>query len=434
MRDLLFTLIVAGLIPLALARPHIGACLWAWISIMNPHTLTFGFARGLPWAQIAAAVTLLAFAFNGRRRHALPWSAGTAFVLALMVWVTITSAFSINTPADVWERWVFFMKILVMLLVSLTLIRGREQIELLVWVLVVSVGFFGVKGGIWTLLTGGGGRVWGPPGGMMADNNSIAIGLIIVLPWMYYLWIVNKHRWVRYGLVFSMVFSVFAVLGTQSRGALVALLVMGLMLGLKSKHAVRTTLGIAVLALVGIAFMPDTWTSRMNTIGGYDADTSALSRLWTWQTLWNLALDRPLVGGGFRSDSMQVFSVYSPLEGRNAFLQPVYVAHSIYFQSLGEHGFPGFFLYLAIGFWTWFTARKLSRQANGQPEYEEWVPILMRMSQVSLAGFAVGGAFLSLMMFDLSYYIFAIVLLVKASMKPLRAKPATRATKILTPT
>ena len=434
MRDLLLTLIVAGLIPLALARPHIGACLWAWISIMNPHTLTFGFARGLPWAQIAAAVTLLAFAFNGRRRHALPWSAGTAFVLALMVWVTITSAFSINTPADVWDRWVFFMKILVMLLVSLTLIRGREQIELLVWVLVVSVGIFGVKGGIWTLLTGGGGRVWGPPGGMMADNNSIAIGLIIVLPWMYYLWTVNKYRWVKHGLVFSMVFSVFAVLGTQSRGALVALLVMGLILGLKSKHAVRTTLGIAVLALVGIAFMPDTWTNRMNTIGGYDADSSALSRLWTWQTLWNLALDRPWVGGGFRSDSIQVFSVYSPLEGRSAFALPVYVAHSIYFQALGEHGFPGFFLYLAIGFWTWFTAGKLGRQANGQPEYEEWVPILMRMSQVSLAGFAVGGAFLSLMVFDLSFYIFAIVLLVKASMKPLRAKPATRATKILTPT
>ena len=247
MRDLIFALIVAGLVPLALARPHIAACLWAWISIMNPHTMTFGFARGLPWAQFAAAVVFLAFAFNGRRRHALPWSAGTAFVLALLVWVTVTSVYSINAPSAVWDRWVFFMKIMVMMLLSLTLVRGREQIELLVWVLVVSVGFFGVKGGVWTMLTGGGGRVWGPPGGMMADNNSIAIGLIIVLPWMYYLWAVNKHPWVKRGLVLSMVFSALAVLGTQSRGALLGLLAMSLLLGLKSKHAVRTTLGIAVL-------------------------------------------------------------------------------------------------------------------------------------------------------------------------------------------
>lgn len=433
MRDLLLTLIVAGLIPLALARPHIGACLWAWISIMNPHTMTFGFARNLPWAQIAAVVTFLAFAFNGRRRHALPWSAGTGFMLALMLWVTITSVFSINAPAEVWDRWIFFMKILGMLLLSLTLVRGREQIELLIWVLVVSVGIFGVKGGIWTVLTGGGGRVWGPPGGMMEDNNSIAIGLIIVLPWMYYLWMVNKHRWIKYGLIFSMVFSTFAVLGTQSRGALLGLLVMGLMLGLKSKHAVRTSLVIAILAVVGITFMPDTWTTRMTTISGYSADTSAMSRLWTWQTLWNLAIDRPLVGGGFRSDSMQVFSVYSPIEGRGAFLQPVYVAHSIYLQALGEHGFPGLFLFMAIGFWTWFTAGKLGRVAKGQAAYQDWVPLLMRMSQVSLAGFAVGGAFLSLMVFDLSYYIFAIVLLVKASMKPARPRPSAPVVRVLTP-
>lgn len=431
MRDLIFALIVAGLVPLALARPHIAACLWAWISIMNPHTMTFGFARGLPWAQFAAAVVFLAFAFNGRRRHALPWSAGTAFVLALLVWVTVTSVVSINAPSAVWDRWVFFMKIMVMMLLSLTLVRGREQIELLVWVLVVSVGFFGVKGGVWTMLTGGGGRVWGPPGGMMADNNSIAIGLIIVLPWMYYLWAVNKHPWVKRGLVLSMVFSALAVLGTQSRGALLGLLAMSLLLGLKSKHAVRTTLGIAVLVLVGIAFMPDTWTSRMNTIETYSADNSAMSRLWTWQTLWNLALDRPWVGGGFQSDNLLVFSTYSPVEGRGAFSQDVYVAHSIYFQVLGEHGFPGLFFYLGIGFWTWFTAAKLGRVAKGQPDYESWVPLLMRMCQVSLAGFAVGGAFLSLMMLDLSYYIFAIVMLTKASMKPLRAKPVAGVVKSL---
>ena len=129
MRDVLLTLIFAGLVPFALARPYIGACLWAWISIMNPHTLTYGFARGLPWAQLAAGVTLFALVFNGRRRYALPWSAGTAFLLALMVWVTVTSAFSINASTDVWDRWTFFMKILVMLLVSLTLIRGRQRFD-----------------------------------------------------------------------------------------------------------------------------------------------------------------------------------------------------------------------------------------------------------------------------------------------------------------
>lgn len=422
MRDILLTLIVAGLVPMALFRPHIGACLWAWISIMNPHSLTFGFAKGLPWALLAAGVTLIGFAVNGRRRYPLPWSFGTACVLGLMLWMTVTSIFSLNAAVEVWERWIFVMKILVMLLVTLMLIRGRKQIELLVWVLVVSVGIFGVKGGLWTLLTGGGGRVWGPPGGMMADNNSIAIGLIMVLPWMYYLHVVSKSRWVKRGLIASMVLTVFGVLGSQSRGALLALLVMALLLGLKSKHALRTTLALATLVFFAVAFMPDSWSNRMNTIGGYSEDGSAMSRLWTWQTLWNLAIDRPLVGGGFRSDSIQVFSAYSPIEGRGVFAQ-VYVAHSIYFQALGEHGFPGLFLYLGIGLWSWFAAARLGRETTGHSEYGEWVPLLMRMCQVSLAGFMIGGAFLSLMVLDLPYYIFAVVLLVRASVAPKMAEP-----------
>ena len=426
MRDIALTLIVVGLLPVALFRPYIGACLWAWISIMNPHTLTFGFAKGLPWAQLAAGVTLIAFAFNSRRRYLLPWSTGTAFLLALMVWMTVSSVFSLNEQGQVWERWVFVMKILAMLIVTLMLVRGRQQIELLLWVIVISLGLFGVKGGLWTLMTGGGGRVWGPPGGMMADNNSIAIGLVMVLPWMYYLQAVSNRRWIKRGLIFSMIFSVFAILGTQSRGALLALLVVALMLGLKSNHAIRTTLALGVLVVLAVAFMPDSWSSRMNTIGGYSADGSAMSRLWTWQTLWNLAIDRPLVGGGFRSDSAKVFLTYSPMEGRGVFGQDIYVAHSIYFQALGEHGFPGFFLYIGLGLWTWIIAGRIGRALTGHAEHGNWAPLLMRTCQASLVGFAVGGAFLSLMVLDLPYYIFAFVLLVRASTAPASTRQQTK--------
>ena len=41
----------------------------------------------------------------------------------------------------------------------------------------------------------------------------------------------------------------------------------------------------------------------------------------------------------------------------------------------------------------------------------------MRMVQVSLAGFAVGGAFLSLAHFDLSYYIISFAVLVDATLR-----------------
>ena len=58
--------------------------------------------------------------------------------------------------------------------------------------------------------------------------------------------------------------------------------------------------------------MPDKWTKRMHTIETYEEDTSATSRLTTWKTLWNLALDRPIVGAGFETGSQEIFQRYAP--------------------------------------------------------------------------------------------------------------------------
>lgn len=416
MRDFLLTAIVAVLLPLIFWRPAIGAYAWAWLSIMNPHMLAYGFARAVPFAMVVAIVTMLACTFS-KHRKPLPINGGTVLLLLMIGWMTLTSFFALNTPELVWERWLFGIKIFVMLFVTLMLIRGRAQIDLLVWVVVFSVAFYGVKGGIWTVLTGGGGRVWGPPGGMIAGNNELAVALVILMPWMYYLYASSARRLVKYTLLLSMAICAFAILGTQSRGALLGLVSMALFLGLKGDHPVRTTVAMLILVSAAVAFMPDSWTQRMETVQAYETDSSAMGRIYTWQTLWNAALDRPWVGAGFRADNALVFARYAPPDALNALQGAVFVAHSIYFQALGEHGFPGLMLYLGLGVWTWAAAGRLASATSGAPEFRAWVPLLMRMCQVSLLGFAVGGAFLSLMLLDLPYYIVAVVVLVQATVR-----------------
>lgn len=426
MRDILFSLVLGGAIAYALRRPDLGVYLWAWVSTMNPHTLTYGFARGIPWGQIVAGVAVLATLITPSRRHGLPWSAGLGLMIALLLWMSLTAVFSINPPEKVLDRWIFVMKVFLMLFLTLWVLRGRTDIERLIWVVTLSLAFYGIKGGIWTVLTGGGGRVWGPPGGMVAGNNELGATLVTLMPWMYYLFATAQRRWLRIALGFGIAFTIFGVLGTQSRGALLGLVAMAFVLGLKGKHPWQSSIVLALLMGLAIAFMPDSWTQRMDTIQGYRDDSSAMSRLWTWQTMWNLALDRPILGGGFRSDSLEVFSVYSPVEGRDMYSRDVFVAHSIYFQALGEHGFPGLLLYLSLGFWTWFAARKLASQTRDDPEFGNWVPLLMRMCQTALVGFAVGGAFLSLMNLDVPYYIPAVVMLTQATVKSASERTARR--------
>lgn len=414
MRDIALSLIVAALLPFILMNPVIGAYAWAWVSMMNPHKLTFGFARHLPFAQIIAITTLAAFLF-ARKRYPLPRSGIVILYVLFMAWMTFTSFFAIASTDVVVDRWVLVMKIHLMLFVTLMLIRDRKHIELLIWVVTFSVAFYGIKGGIWTVIGGGGGRVWGPPGGMIEGNNELAVALVMLAPFLYYLQQTATSRWVRLAMVFFMIAITFAVLGSQSRGALVALVGMVFFLGVKGRHPIRITLMLAVGLAIAINFMPDTWTERMETIGSYEQDTSAMSRIWSWKTYWAAALDRPLVGVGFGADNPAVFARYAPRGGEyQVFAGLVYVAHSIYFQILGEHGFVGLALFLALGVATWRTAGRVARATAADAEFGTWMPTLMRMVQVSLIGYGIGGAFLNLAYLDVPYYVLAFVILCDA--------------------
>ena len=66
------------------------------------------------------------------------------------------------------------MKVDLMILVALALLHTKKHILALAWVAAGSLALLGAKGGLYTLSTGGGGRVWGPPGSFIEDNNEFA--------------------------------------------------------------------------------------------------------------------------------------------------------------------------------------------------------------------------------------------------------------------
>src|SRR6218665_4002894 len=185
MRDLLVCAIVFGLLPFMFSRPRLGAYVWAWLSMMNPHKMSFGFAYSIPFAYMVALATLIGFA-GSKHRHPFPRNAITKVYLIFILWMGITSLFAMNQPEIVQERLIFVLKIHLMLFITLMLIRGRSQIEALIWIVTFSVGFFGIKGGVWTVLRGGGGRVWGAPSSMIEGNNELGLALVMLVPFMYY--------------------------------------------------------------------------------------------------------------------------------------------------------------------------------------------------------------------------------------------------------
>ena len=411
MRDLFLLAVLLVLVPLIFRRPYVGALAWAWVSLMSPHRLAYGFAATLPYAMVIAVATLLALPIT-KQKYPLPRSAITVLLIIFVCWMSFTTLFALNPDSEgVMYAWRQSLKTHLMLLVTLVLIRGRDQIEKLIWVLVVSVGYYGTKGGYFTLVTGGEFKVWGPNGTFIEGNNELALALVTLIPLMYYLVVVSKNGWVRKGLWLSMILCVFSILGSHSRGALLAILAMAFLFVVKSNRPFLLGIGVSAVLAVAVLSMPSEWTQRMESIQDYQSDASAQSRMNTWHTIWNMALDRPFVGAGYHVGSDVLYERYSPNVVAKSF-----DSHSIYFQALGEHGFVGLALYLLLGVVTWRKAKKLARDCAAGSE-SEWVPLLMRMIQVSMIGFAAGGAFLGIMHYDFPYYLAGLVVMVGATVE-----------------
>jgi putative inorganic carbon (HCO3(-)) transporter len=335
MRSLLLAVDMLVLLGMSLRWPFVGVLLWSWISFMNPHQLAWGFASQIPWAMLTfvATVTGCLVAQEPKR---LPITGVTAMMLLFMAAITVTTAVALSPLPEATEKYVWAMKVFTVILLSVALLTSRRRIQALVWVMVLSLAFFGVKGGAFTILSGGSSRIIGPPLTMIEDNNHLAVGLLVTLPLMNFLRLHSAHRIVRTGLAVAMVLTLFAVVASYSRGALIALAAVALLFWLKSRRKLLYGALVFGLAAGAVSFMPQGWVDRMHTIQSYEKDGSAEGWLTMWHTAWLLATARPLVGSGFYGPYLR--TVVDQVDPDS----PARAVYSIWFEMLGEHGFPTF--------------------------------------------------------------------------------------------
>ena len=191
--------------------------------------------------------------------------------------------------------------------------KGRpEGVCIFSWVLVASIGFYGFKGGIFTIANGGIYRVWGPPDSFIEGNNEIGLALIMTIPLMRFLQLQQRSPWAKHGLTLLIILSAVAAVGTQSRGALLAIVAMALTMWWRNPGKLVFGALIGLAAWGATTLMPAQWDARMSTIIDYEQDSSAMGRINAWTMAVNLAKDR-LLGGGFEIYNGTVFSAYAPV-------------------------------------------------------------------------------------------------------------------------
>ncbi|MES2046926.1 MAG: putative O-glycosylation ligase, exosortase A system-associated [Pseudomonadota bacterium] len=420
MRDIVLLAIFPLFIFAILKRPFIGLGMWVWTALFNPNGWVYGAASSIRYNLIFAGLTIGGYLISGKKKQLQLGVIGWLIILFL-AWTALSTFFAKSIPDLVLGEWLKLLKIILLFIFILLIIEKKIHIDFFLWCLILSVGFFASLEGLKYIASGGGHRIEGLAGHILQDNNQLALAFTMLLPICFYMLgeYGKQSRVLKFGLLGLIILVVTAIIGTNSRGGLLALSSVGGYLFIKSEKKLLFILIVICIGSVLVGFIPERWFARMDTIAQADGDASFMGRVVAWKLSFILASQNPFLGGGFKG--LEYFPVWTALSedfgqypffySGNAFPDPrrSHAAHSIYFQVLGDHGFVGLIIFLMVLILSFFKAGKIAKaakNANGP----EWIINLATMLRLSIFTYAIGGAALSFAYFDMIYAIYGLVL------------------------
>jgi probable O-glycosylation ligase (exosortase A-associated) len=406
MRDFLVVGLIVASLPIGLIRPYYAMLTYTWLSYMYPHMLTSGFAQTFPGAKLTALSTLAGTFITRSANIAALRQRENVIMIFLWCIFTFSTLFAVN-PDDAWVQWQDASKLILMALLTSMLLHDHKRVRLFLLVVALSLGFYGFKGGIFSIVTGGQHMVYGPGTSMIAANNSIGLALNMCLPILWYL-AYEESRYLKIGLRIIFFLSIPAILFTYSRASALTCPIVLLTIMFKGRSRTLLAVSMLLIVIVALPFVPSRWVNRQQSTLTYEADQSAMSRIDTWRVVWRVALDHPLTGAGFGFNTRKTFDIYGP-EFRavyGAWASPN--THSIYMSMLGSHGFPGLFVFVVMIACCFLACQRMQRSVRRHSKLD-WISSYCSMIQISLLAFLINGAFVNMEYFDLVYHWVGVV-------------------------
>ncbi|OYU33249.1 putative O-glycosylation ligase, exosortase A system-associated [Novosphingobium sp. PASSN1] len=362
MLNLFLTAFVTAFLAAGVRRPFLFVLAYAYIDIVAPQKVTWGFLAHVPVSLIAfiCAVTAWVVAEN---KNGIRFSPRQFLLLMLLVYCGLTTR-TADFPEEALEKWGWVWKALIFALFLPLTVRTRLRIEALVLIMVLSVGVIVIGGGIKTLAGGGG---YGELKLLVNDNtgiyegstlSTVAVATIPLIVWL-----------ARFGTIFppGRLVGLFALglafacclipVGTQTRTGLICLVILAA-LSLRSVKRPLLYIGIvAGLATAAIPLLPESYVARMNTIENHKSDQSASTRVAVWMWTLDFVKTHPFGGGfdAFRQNRVSYDRIEADTAGDNntaiktqRIEEKARAYHSAYFEMLGEQGWPGFGMWLLL--------------------------------------------------------------------------------------
>ncbi len=405
LRDLFVFGIVALSIPLGFRVPFIGLLTFSWLAYMRAQDLCWGFARNMRFSFYVSIAMLLGWVFHeaGKRRFTrLDFRTGAMMLLGILTLLSLLQAR--DQSSYVMRRFFEFVKIIAIALFTVGQVDSRQRLRTILWTIALSLGFFGIKGGLFGILTGGA-QIHRGPGGMLEDNNDFALALVMNMPLLFYLGQVENRPWIKKATLLGVILTMLTVMLTHSRGGFLS---MCAVIGVFWLRARKKMIGVIALLFFVFGFFflaPQHVRDRIFSIGQYKKDSSAMGRLRAWTIALRMIGAYPVFGVGMRNYQVHWDEFKQGISFGESYAP---VAHNSYLQIWAEGGTLSFLTYLALlggGFVACRRLRRLGLSVRGG----EWIFHYARMFEASLVAFVVGATFLNRGHFDLIYHLLALI-------------------------
>jgi probable O-glycosylation ligase (exosortase A-associated) len=406
--DLGLFLFIAAFLALGLRRPFLWVLTYIYIDTLAPQDIGWRFVAALPVSLIAFCAAfggwLLADPKHGARMGLRQW-----LLVVLLAWCAVTTM-NADFPEAAAMKWSWVWKALVFAIFLPLTLTTRLRFEAVVLTMVLTAGAIVIDGGIKTA-TGGGGYgvlylfVQNNTG--MYESSTIATVAIAIIPMI--LWAM-KHgtvfppdwrvRLFGYALILS---CVLIPIGTEARTGLLCLAILGVLMLRDVKRRFLYIGGAAMLGLMALPFLPQSYYERMGTLETHDEDKSASTRVAVWEWTIDYANSHPM-GGGFDAYRGNSFTYKLPVRTENGgntsavqyedHTDKARAYHSAVFEMLGEQGWPGLGLWLWIhllGLWQMERIRRRWTKRTGASE--QWQAPLAGALQFAQIVYLVGSLF-----------------------------------------
>ncbi len=424
MRDIAVTILFFFLIFYTVKRPYIGVCAWLWVALAYPAGWAWGFSSSFRMNFTVALLTMFSYLLY-KKKPKVAFDGTTILIVIFWSLALISALVSNSIIIDfVWAKFTELSKIFLLYLFIILIFEKKIHIDTLIWSIVLAVSSYGAMEATKFIVSGGGHRITGFYGHVLGDRNDLAVAINMCIPLIVYLLNQTKHKQIKLGLVALLILNIVAVVGTYSRGGFVGLIIVGGYFFFKSKRKLLWATMLAVLMPILLSNAPTEWTERMDTVKAANTDSSFVGRLWAWKISVRIANDNFVGNGFYATQDPLAWQTYRYSIEDFGFVKTPPVpedlnpkaAHSIYFQVLGDLGYFGLLLYLLIILTLFLKLNSLSRQARKHGI--EWIEKLSSMMMISLVGYGITGANVSLAYFDLYFSMIGIAFVLKNRLLP----------------